>query len=449
MDFKLHCCNETTNERAIFYYNNEDNTLLDSKGNFIIKKSNNFASKELPIISPDNPGKKDKDNIRIIKIQLGLGCNTKCKYCRQSECSTSNYTHGSIEIDRFVDSLPSVSGGGESVFQFWGGEPLLYWDTLKSLAEEIRHRYPEATLYTLTNGSLLDYEKNEWLDHMGFVVGVSHDGPGQYNRGNDPLFNIKQREVVFDLFNRLNNKVRFSFCPTITKDNSDRQVINDWFRREIGHSYFCLGEGNFMHATAEEHVSSCLVTPGEMHSYSLLYLTELRNEAMKNMLMGPINMGIMRDSLQYHRSWDSLRTACSCDKEEVIDVTLRGEVIVCHNFPADHISSNGEPMRVGFLDKLDEVCVNTTIPWYTIEECKNCPVLHMCAGDCPLTPFNLRTCNCNNSFSDRIPYLAVAIEQITGYLPYFIEGSCAEEQKDIFGVAETGDYFKLFFNPTK
>ena len=41
---------------------------------------------------------------------------------------------------------------------------------------------------------------------------------------------------------------------------------------------------------------------------------------------------------------------------------------------------------------------------------------------------------CNNTFSDNIPFFAAAIETLTGYIPYYIEGPQREDRKDIFGL---------------
>ena len=44
--------------------------------------------------------------------------------------------------------------------------------------------------------------------------------------------------------------------------------------------------------------------------------------------------------------------------------------------------------------------------------------------------------SCENAYTDHIPYFAVAVETLTGYVPIYIEdeaGDLPEERKDIFG----------------
>jgi uncharacterized protein len=40
---------------------------------------------------------------------------------------------------------------------------------------------------------------------------------------------------------------------------------------------------------------------------------------------------------------------------------------------------------------------------------------------------------CDAAYSDNVPFLAAAIEYLTGCIPYFIDGDFREDRKDIFG----------------
>ena len=74
----------------------------------------------------------------------------------------------SKDIENFMklfDELEFSEQTGLRV-EFWGGEPLVYWKTLKPLAEELRNKYPNAIFGLITNGSLLDTEKNDWLEKL-------------------------------------------------------------------------------------------------------------------------------------------------------------------------------------------------------------------------------------------------------------------------------------------
>ena len=103
----------------------------------------------------------------------------------------------------FVAQLTASLTAPPARIEFWGGEPFVYWKTLKPLAEALRARYPAAHFNIITNGSLLDLDKNAWLEKLGFSVGLSHDGPGYHARGADPLDDPEKLAAIMDLWARL------------------------------------------------------------------------------------------------------------------------------------------------------------------------------------------------------------------------------------------------------
>ena len=40
---------------------------------------------------------------------------------------------------------------------------------------------------------------------------------------------------------------------------------------------------------------------------------------------------------------------------------------------------------------------------------------------------------CDAAYSDNVPFFAAAIEFLTGYTPYYIEGEFRDDRKDLFG----------------
>jgi uncharacterized protein len=69
---------------------------------------------------------------------------------------------------------------------------------------------------------LLSLETNEWLDRMGFVVGLSHDGPGYHARGADPLDDPQQRAAIMDLYARLQPQGRISINAMISSQKPEQ-----------------------------------------------------------------------------------------------------------------------------------------------------------------------------------------------------------------------------------
>src|SRR5262249_32691663 len=149
-------------------------------------------------------------------------------------------------VERFVRNLDRWLAGVPQRIEYWGGEPLVYWKTLKPLAEALRKKFPDTSFLMITNGSLLDPEIKQWPEDIDFSVGISHDGPGQHVRGPDPLADPAQRKHILDLFKRLAPKGRISFNSMISRSNLDRAAVEEFFRGVFGHGAFNIGEGGFI-----------------------------------------------------------------------------------------------------------------------------------------------------------------------------------------------------------
>ncbi|MEP1029502.1 MAG: radical SAM protein, partial [Alphaproteobacteria bacterium] len=149
-------------------------------------------------VSPDNPG--HKAGIRTLKIQMGFKCNYACAYCNQASWNT--FLGGAVEDAKlflrnldtwFATDGAAKDGGGDLRIEFWGGEPFVYWAKLKILGDELRRRYPRARFNVITNGSLLDDEKIDWLIARRVGVQISHDGPAQKYRNPEDILDDPEK----------------------------------------------------------------------------------------------------------------------------------------------------------------------------------------------------------------------------------------------------------------
>ena len=187
MKFTIHGRAQGGEERT-FGYDNMTSHITDAAGEKIVVRPATLRSvangRVAAVVGPAQPGRKR--DIRTLKIQLGLSCNYACEYCSQRFVPHAAETNKD-DVEPFLDGLAGWIKVPPERIEFWGGEPFVYWKTLKPLAEALRERFPDASFGIVTNGSLLDAEKNAWLDALGFGVGISHDGPGQSVRGPDPL----------------------------------------------------------------------------------------------------------------------------------------------------------------------------------------------------------------------------------------------------------------------
>jgi uncharacterized protein len=307
--------------------------------------------------------------------------------------------------------------GDGTKIEFWGGEPLVYWKTMKPLAELLRKKYPNSEFGVITNGSLLDSEKNQWLEDLNFSVSVSHDGPGQFVRGPDPLQDSVSKEGIIDLYKRLAPKKRFSFNSMINSKNISRVDIEAFFVKfvitEIGYEYvkdLSIGEGTFVDAYDEGGLANSLLDEEEDIKFRNISLQDLRSgSAMKFGTIHEKVTGFIA-SLQKRIPLEMLTQKCGMDKPENIAIDLNGNVLTCQNVSTASANPAGVSHHIGHVSDLEAVDLKTSTHWSDRDECPKCPVVHICKGACMFLSGELWEASCNNAFSDNITVLTIIVK---------------------------------------
>ena len=396
--------------------------------------------KEVRAFSKDAPLKKSR-NITILKIQLGLSCNYSCDYCSQKFIERPPETNKK-DIDDFMAKLEVLEFDEQAGLriEFWGGEPFVYWKTLKPLTEAIVAKFKswrkKPTLSVITNGSLLTREICSWLYYMGFYVGISHDGPNQSVRGPDPFDEPERKEIILEFYNIMKQQNRISFNAMMNRKNTSRKAIYDWFAEITGDPEVVIGEGGMIDAYDEDGLNSSLNSLEEHFDY--------RKRAFLDMYTtnGGINFSNISqkvdgftNSLLAHVPAKYLGQKCGMDDEHTMAIDLKGNVVTCQNVSIMENSKNGEPHLGGNLEDFDNVELKSASHWMTRAECPSCPVLHLCKGSCMYLDGKYWKHTCDNAYSDNVALFALSIEKITdGYIPITIKGEGLPlERQDIWG----------------
>ena len=446
--FIVRCVKPITNEPIDFWYDNMTSQVFDADNKEmefnLSDKVKEF--KPVAITSKDTPLGKSHE-IKKLKIQLGLSCNYECTYCSQRFVPKADETNKD-DVEPFLAQLPtwfeSVDGTGVQV-EFWGGEPLVYWKSLKPLAEGIKAKYPKAELLMVTNGTLLDEEKSDWLDKLDFKIGISHDGPGYHARGLDPFDDEDKLHNIIYLWTKLNPKGKISFNAMVHKNNLSRAAISAWFKEKLGFDAL-IGEGAFIDPYDEGGASLCLTEPAEH--------LESRNNSFKELRAGlGSNLGVTQnkingfiDSIRNKQPATSVGQKCGMDRSDNIAVDLKGNVLTCQNVSAVATSFNGESHKIGNVANFADIKLNTSSHWSTRSECPNCPVLQICQGSCMFLHNEMWDLACDNAFSDNIPFFLAGWEMLTGAVPYYIEGPQKADRQDILGIVQGVPKAKKVFN---
>jgi uncharacterized protein len=364
-------------------------------------------------VSPETPLGKSHA-IRALKIQMGLKCNAKCNYCNQTPrpIETLDTTR---EAKMFVEKLPTwltppENDGNGLRIELWGGEPFLYWETMKYLAESLHARYPKAVFNVVTNGTLLDDEKIDWLDKFDFSVAVSHDGPGhKQNRGMDPFDNQKMAENIRKLYARLHPKKLISFNCVLAKENISLTAVHNYIADKLG----CTPEEVLLSteetAIPHEEIGQKLI-PHSPEEHTLLLQTLFRDMTEG----GAIKILNVKDKLEdffrsiaQGRPAETLGLRCGLDRDDTIAVDLAGNVLTCQNGAA----TCGH--KIGSIDDFDNIKLNTAWHWSKREECPNCPVVQICKGGCMRLKSGLWRQSCDTTFTYNLAVLATAMHLLT------------------------------------
>lgn len=441
MKFKLYCTKPVYNEQQnlvnvlknILIYDNESSELFNGDGTKIDIKydDKNHQYKNAKIVSEQTPlGKSD---IEILKIQLGLSCNYSCEYCSQRFVPNAAETNPSY-VDKFISNLDFWLLAPPKKIEFWGGEPLVYWKTLKPLSEKLREKFPDAEFLMITNGSLLNDKIIQWIEDIDINVGISHDGPGQHIRGPDPF----DDPLIYDSIIKLlkTRPYKTSINSMVHRENISRYYIQKWFEDLLGDIDFRIGEGSFIDSYDEGGKKMALQSEEEHYIFRDFTLKEIINNKFDK-------FGILEDRVrEWHKSIGTNRPSsalgqkCGMDRENNIAVDLRGNVLTCQNVSAVSSAPNGRSHLIGHVSKLDKVKLTTSTHWKFREKCSNCPVLQSCKGSCMFLQDELFEISCDSAYSDHIPFFAFSIELMTGWLPYRIEAidyELPEYRKDLWG----------------
>ncbi|MDE5757125.1 MAG: radical SAM protein [Allobaculum sp.] len=342
---------------------------------------------------------------RNLRIVLGHACNFRCKYCAQKH--EPRFVPLKIHLEEFMTRLDRNLLYDElQLVQFWGGEPLLYWDAIKWLMKEFKKRFKisGAGFSMATNGSMLTWDiTKDILEEPDFGFILSHDGPGQKLRGPDPLDPKKESGKCLRILARAksahndrkfaNQGRNFAVNPVITSATKSLLELVDWYYDAFG-----------IHVPIAECIPMIPIQPGT-EPYAPWPL-----EYEDRMFMELMHLGIQRFDnyrLLYELFIQKLNTedftvnptkaTCFTTDPYMLTVDLDGNILPCQTYDAsERTMPDGSPCISGklYLDMNDsvnnrQVKLDCEFPplhnWASgwNKDCATCEVLSFCMGGCP------------------------------------------------------------------
>lgn len=119
-----------------------------------------------------------KEN-KHVTIVITEACNLNCSYCYEQYKTKRKMP---LELAKKIidDEMNSLLPGQDVIFDLFGGEPIIAFDTIKALVEyALEKKYMEhCFFFATTNGTLIHGEIAKWLEeHKDYIwMGLSLDG---------------------------------------------------------------------------------------------------------------------------------------------------------------------------------------------------------------------------------------------------------------------------------
>ncbi len=174
------------------------------------------------------------NNILQIELILTQKCNLSCNYCYI--LNNENFDIDYDDMNLFKEIIPEILKlyqKNKYFINYFGGEPLLKWDMIKYINNELNcdKNYSGATLFT--NGLLLDEEKFQYLIKNNINISLSFDGI--WNDDNRSLISressLQHYNKKFELFKKYNLN---SCSITVNPNNIETIVENFEFLYNFG-----------------------------------------------------------------------------------------------------------------------------------------------------------------------------------------------------------------------
>jgi uncharacterized protein len=303
-----------------------------------------------------------------LNVFLGYACNFSCAYCLQ-EMDAPDAVRRSHPVEPFIARVvPFVRDHGVRRVDYWGGEPLLYWDRIAA----IHSAFVEAGIAfefvrITTNGSLLGPEHVDRLNEWGMHVVVSDHGAfGQPNW--DMVRRLRRSSVsflftaesphiwpLFEKLERLEEKYGRSFWP-----------YAHWVRATQG----CDPRYRFTPETLERHVE---------HLWELARLRLAGHRHARIFFDGHLEE--WRAGLA--RAQEPVEPLCH--GHDHLSVDLAGNRYACHHGVKTGYRTGNLFEGSGPRDEAERAALDHAWRWVRSEDCRACPIRSWCRGNCHLS----------------------------------------------------------------
>ncbi|HYP76917.1 MAG TPA: anaerobic sulfatase maturase [Polyangiaceae bacterium] len=349
---------------------------------------------------------------------VGSACNLDCTYCyylsKEELLSQKSRRIKDEALERFIVDYIQSQDAEEIAFTWHGGEPTLMGLPFFRRVVELQQKHLPAgrriSNDLQTNGTLLNEEWYQFLADNAFLVGLSIDGPRALHDFYRPTKKGKPTfDKVFEATQRLKQHgIQFSTLTTVNRHNASHALeVYRFLRDEVGTSYMqfipCVEPRQFeRHAPAYlpahqlVNADSARAQPG--HPMSVVTDWSVVSEEWGSFLatvfdewqthdQGRVKINLFESLFAQLNGKPSLMCTSSpfCGKNVALEHD--GRVYSCDHFvyPEYELGKVGEQTLAEMVFSLKQLEFGLDKHNSLPSECRACPYLKLCWGECPRT----------------------------------------------------------------
>ena len=319
-----------------------------------------------------------------IFIMLGSSCNLHCRYCLQ-QCQDIPRLPKEINPDIFDFIRECCDQNGPDakpvLLQFYGGEPLVYFDKIKEVVEQTK--YMNVRWSVISNGRALTKKMVKFFNKYHFNVSISWDGPN--------VLKTRKFDVLKENYDNVMALDRLCLSAVVSAESYPKEVLSAFTKKDAEYGKLHKGGhiGMNLDFIFDTGIADKSLIEGIDYDRMKNEAYELTKEYIKARQEGKA------DQAKY--SWQEecfysvgdfyennpkgemdITRACCTNGYSILNMDLDGNLYFCHNIfePAGSIYSidNRYYSNIALHDNSMRIR----------EQCSGCVAASMCYGGCKL-----------------------------------------------------------------
>ena len=326
-----------------------------------------------------------KRKIHTIFIMLGNSCNLSCAYCLQHPL-VDRALPGKInpEIFDFIEEAAKEAAPNLIHIQFYGGEPLIYFEDIKKIVAEMERRKVSLSYGVISNGKAITDEMVAFFNTRDIPVTISWDGPHTVKTRGFDVFAVPELKARLLELNRLGLSAVISAAAYPVEVLEAFQRVSDEYEKIHGYQVYVNLDEIFDTGLSNRWLlkPDYLRIQHDMHTLAVMYLTNFGRSPEKKDYTKMVFMNSLFGTLKSfyvdgNGEWKRYTVACG-NGLTTLNMDLNGNLYPCHN-----TSRKAGDIHTPFFVYLQEILAGDDTKLYR-KKCLECPALAFCKGGCKL-----------------------------------------------------------------